>query len=114
MLVWGCAALCLGGPKESKLRKERNEARPPDPPEAEEFGPVVGCVGEPLTAGCRVGGTKPRYGVDKEVGRVLSEGRGAMIGIWDCGILDRVSDGSLPMWNPGRVYPCRDVEYRAL
>lgn len=103
MLELVCAALCLGGPKDSRLRKERSEARLPVPPEAGEVELVVGWVGVQLTAGCRVGGTRPRYGVDNEVGSVLNEGRGATTGIWDCGILDRVSEGSLPIRSPGEV-----------
>lgn len=62
------AAWFLAGPNDSKLRNERNEGNPPA--EAGGLEPVW-WTGLPLTARCRVGGTRPRWGVDNELGREL-------------------------------------------
>ena len=75
----------LPGPKERRFRKERKEERPPGEPEGLVL--VGGCVGLPLTARYLVGGAKPRYGVDKELGSELWDGRG----ICDCIVFVLVS-----------------------
>ena len=76
----GVDAWLLDGPKESKLRNERNEVRPPAAPGAGALWPEVG-AGVPLTARSRVGETSPSCGVDNELGRPLWEGREEMTGM---------------------------------
>lgn len=54
---------------ENRLRKERKGVMPPFVLDEDELG--LGWVGLPLTERCRVGGTRPRWGVEKVLGTEL-------------------------------------------
>lgn len=75
----------LPGPNERRLRKERK------PLELEGLVLTGGCVGLPLTARRRDEGVRPSEGAERELGRVLCDGRGAFTGMCDCGIFGRCS-----------------------
>lgn len=76
----------LVGPKERKFRKERKGV---EPVELELWVLADGRVGLPLTARCLPGDTRPRWGEERELGRELCGGRGAMTGICDWAVFWR-------------------------